>query len=141
MKNGAGVKIAKIWSIFSGKKRKYDKSKKSVKKKKKRKLDSDVSEPEFESDEAPFPGKRASSRKPKKEMKEEVQQPQVVARPVEKEDRPPTVAEICRNFNLNDVDLDFADIDISGLTTYRIFQQTFKQKIQGANPKVSSFTK
>ena len=49
----------------------------------------------------------------------------------------PTVAEVCENFGLNDVDLDYTDADYQNLTTYKLFQQNYRQRIQAANPKVS----
>ena len=50
-------------------------------------------------------------------------------------DDKPSVAEVCDNFGLNDVDLKYTDADYQNLTWNR-FQSTYKQRIQGANPKV-----
>ena len=50
----------------------------------------------------------------------------------------PTVAEVCENFGLTDVDLEYSDADYQNLTTYKLFQQTYRQRMQGANPKVGS---
>ena len=50
----------------------------------------------------------------------------------------PTVAEVCENFGLSDVDLEYSDADYQNLTTYKLFQQTYRQRIQAANPKVKS---
>merc|ERR1712061_76282 len=36
----------------------------------------------------------------------------------------------------NDVDLEYSDADYSNLTTYKLFQQTFRPRIQAENPKV-----
>jgi hypothetical protein len=49
----------------------------------------------------------------------------------------PTVSEVCENFGLNDVDLEYTDADYQNLTTYKLFQQNYRQRIQAANPKVS----
>merc|ERR1712173_50670 len=48
----------------------------------------------------------------------------------------PSVAEVCENFGLTDVDLEYSEADYQNLTTYKLFQQTYRQRIQGANPKV-----
>merc|ERR1719233_799679 len=37
---------------------------------------------------------------------------------------------------LNDVDLEYSDADYTNLTTYKLFQQTFRPRIQAENPKV-----
>ena len=89
-------------------------------------------EPDFE-----FPEKRVSGRKPKKESAIEVPEP-VSTKPVEKDDRPPTVAEVCKNFCLNDVDLEYGEPEAASLTTYKLFQQAYRPKLQAANPKVCS---
>merc|ERR1712029_1067378 len=36
----------------------------------------------------------------------------------------------------NDVDFDYTDADYQNLTTYKLFQQTYRSRIQSANPKV-----
>merc|ERR1711990_75830 len=36
----------------------------------------------------------------------------------------------------NDVDLEYTEVDYSNLTTYKLFQQTFRPRIQAENPKV-----
>ena len=46
------------------------------------------------------------------------------------------MAEICENFGLNDVDLEYGDAEYQNLTNYKLLQQTFKQRIQSGNPKV-----
>jgi hypothetical protein len=55
------------------------------------------------------------------------------------EESPPTVSEVCENFGLNDVDLDYTEADHQNLTTYKLFQQNYRQRIQAANPKVCTF--
>jgi hypothetical protein len=55
------------------------------------------------------------------------------------EESPPTVSEVCENFGLNDVDLDYTEADHQNLTTYKLFQQNYRQRIQAANPKVFTF--
>ena len=52
------------------------------------------------------------------------------------EEAPPTVAEVCDNFGLTDVDLEYSDADYQNLTTYKLFQQNYKQRIQAVNSKV-----
>ena len=44
---------------------------------------------------------------------------------------------MCENFGLNDVDLEYSDADYQNLTTYKLFQQAYRSKIQSANPKAS----
>merc|ERR1719209_1484717 len=117
-----------------GKKRKQGKDGKAKKKKKKRKADSDLSEPEGsgeDEDSNPKPSKRG--RKSKGGAMEE-------AAP-SKEESPeaqamPTVLQVCEQWGLNDVDLEYSDADYSNLTTYKLFQQTFRPRIQAENPKV-----
>ena len=48
----------------------------------------------------------------------------------------PSAAEICENFGLNDVELDHTADDYQTITSYELFQQTYKKKIQEGNPKV-----
>merc|ERR1712210_350764 len=48
----------------------------------------------------------------------------------------PTVLQVCDQWGLNDVDLEYSDADYSNLTTYKLFQQTFRPRIQAENPKV-----
>merc|ERR1712150_414542 len=102
-----------------GKKRKAKESKKSNKKKKKRKNDSD-SDAEID----PAQPKGRKSKGGKTEQSEQ------------SNDDMPTVAEVCENFGLTDVDLEYSDADYQNLTTYKLFQQTYRQRIQAANPKV-----
>ena len=107
-----------------GKKRKAKESKKSNKKKKKRKNESD-SDAEFDPEPDLEPAPKA--RKSKGGKTEQSDQ--------NNEDMP-TVAEVCENFGLSDVDLEYSDADYQNLTTYKLFQQTYRQRIQAANPKV-----
>ena len=37
------------------------------------------------------------------------------------------------------MDLEYSDADYSNLTTYKLFQQTFRPRIQAENPKVTSW--
>merc|ERR1712080_564615 len=39
-------------------------------------------------------------------------------------------------YGLNDVDLEYSDADYTNLTTYKLFQQNFRPRIQAENPKV-----
>merc|ERR1711874_920413 len=48
----------------------------------------------------------------------------------------PTVEEVCEQFGLNDVDLEYSEADYSNLTTYKLFQQNFRPRIQAENQKV-----
>jgi chromodomain-helicase-DNA-binding protein 4 len=124
-----------------GKKRKADKnSKKANKKKKKRKADSDLSEveeappppPEEEEDFTP----KAKSRKSKKSAPASREESPPPPAPAPASDEMPSVAEVCENFGLKDVDLEYTDADYQNLTTYKLFQQTYRSRIQGGNPKV-----
>merc|ERR1712110_784827 len=99
-------------------------SKKSSKKKKKRKAaESDLSDAE----EAPPPPDEdeveevASKSKAKKAKKE--------APPAAQSDDTPSVSDVCDNFGLNDVELDYTEADYQNLTTYKLFQQTYQSKI------------
>merc|ERR1711972_163315 len=56
--------------------------------------------------------------------------------PAPANDKTPSVEEVCENFGLNDVDLEYSDADCQNLTTYKLFQQAYRSKIQSANPKV-----
>merc|ERR1712012_750398 len=108
---------------------------KAKKKKKKRKADSDLSEPEGsgeDEDSNPKPSKRG--RKSNKGGAVEEAAPS-------KEESPeaqamPTAQQVCEQWGLNDVDLEYSDADYSNLTTYKLFQQTFRPRIQAENPKV-----
>merc|ERR1711976_315650 len=56
--------------------------------------------------------------------------------PAPANDETPSVEEVCENFGLNDVDLEYSDADYQNLTTYKLFQKTYRSRIQSANPKV-----
>merc|ERR1712018_1059848 len=76
----------------------------------------------------------APKAKAKKTSKKEA--PAAAASPAVQNDDNPTVADVCENFSLNDVDLDYTDANYQNLTTYKLYQQTYKSRIQAANPKV-----
>merc|ERR1711997_714617 len=101
---------------------------------KKRKADSDLSEPEGSGeDEDSNPKLSKRGRKSKGGAIEE-------AAP-SKEESPeaqtmPTVDQVCEQYGLNDVDLEYSDADYTNLTTYKLFQQNFRPRIQAENPKV-----
>ena len=112
---------------FSGKKRKAKDNKKGGKKKKKRKAaaaqESDASEQEFDADDTEdYTPKRGKAAKK--------------AAPTPAADDKPTVQEVCDNFGLNDVDLEYTDADYQNLTNYKLFQSTYRSRIQAANPKI-----
>merc|ERR1712223_2308740 len=48
----------------------------------------------------------------------------------------PTAQQVCEQWGLNDVDLEYSDADYQNLTTFKLFQQTFRPRIQAENPKV-----
>ena len=131
-------KVNTTFQSHAGKKRKAKDNKKGSKKKKKRKAggDSDLSEPEFDAsatatpEEEEYTPKRSKGRPPKSK------DTPAAATPAAGGDDKPSVAEVCDNFSLNDVDLEYTDADYQNLTTYKLFQSTYKQRIQGANPKV-----
>jgi len=119
-----------------GKKRKQGKDGKPKKKKKRRKADSDASDVEVSGDDEdsnPKPTKRG--RKSKGGMDDSGP-----SLPASKEESPeqsmPTVMQVCDQWGLNDVDLEYSDADYTNLTTYKLFQQTFRPRIQAENPKV-----
>jgi len=114
-----------------GKKRKQGKEKK---KKKRRKADSDASEQEYSGDEDdsnPKPSKRGRKSKGRDESP-----PPQPAKEESPEPAMPTVMQVCDQWGLNDVDLEYSDADYTNLTTYKLFQQTFRPRIQAENPKV-----
>ena len=114
-----------------GKKRNQGKEKK---KKKRRKADSDASEQEYSGDEDdsnPKPSKRERKSKGRDESP-----PPQPAKEESPEPAMPTVMQVCDQWGLNDVDLEYSDADYTNLTTYKLFQQTFRPRIQAENPKV-----
>ena len=48
----------------------------------------------------------------------------------------PTVQQVCEQWGLNDVDLEYTDADFQNLTTYKLFQQSYRPRIKAENPKV-----
>merc|ERR1712083_1031797 len=56
--------------------------------------------------------------------------------PAPANDETPSVEEVCENFGLNDVDLEYSEADYQNLTTYKMFQQAYRSRIQSNNPKV-----
>jgi len=128
-----------------GKKRKAKESRRGGKKKKKKRNDSDISEPEFEPAEeeaeveaAPVSAKktRKGSRRGKAAAVEEVEEEEAAPAAAPAASDEPSAAEVCENFGLNDVDLEYTEADYQNLTTYKLFQQTYRQRFQSANPKV-----
>merc|ERR1740129_412406 len=96
------------------------------------KADSDLSEQEIEEEEEdpnPKPAKRGRKSKGREESP-----------PPQKEDSPepamPTAQQVCEQWGLNDVDLEYTDADFQNLTTFKLFQQTYRPRIQAENPKV-----
>ncbi len=133
-----------------GKKRKAKEGKKGSKKKKKRKVasaDSDASDAEQQPEEdeddpevefASTAGKRSSKRGRKSNASSAPASPPAAAAAANSggADNPPTVEEVCENFGLKDVDLEYTDADYQNLTTYKLFQSNYRTRIQSANPKV-----
>merc|ERR1711874_613742 len=113
-----------------GKKRKAKESGKGRKKKKKKKADSDISDPEAEEEED------EPAAKPDKRSKKSKSAPQTPKEPSPEKQTMPTVEEVCEQFGLNDVDLEYSEADYSNLTTYKLFQQNFRPRIQAENQKV-----
>lgn len=129
----------------TGKKRKAKDGKKGGKKKKKRKTaDSDLSEQEFEAasedfdDYTPKPRSKRSKRDspPPSTATSASATPTGAGSGAAVPDEKPTVSDVCDNFGLTDVDLDYTEADYQNLTTYKLFQSTYKQRIQAVNPKV-----
>ena len=117
-------------------------SKKSKKDKrgKKRKAKSDLpdnegGEPVEEEEEEQDYTPKAKSKKGAKKSADSSPAPT----PQATNDETPSVEEVCENFGLNDVDLDYSDADYQNLTTYKMFQQAYRSRIQSANPKVRYF--
>jgi chromodomain-helicase-DNA-binding protein 4 len=136
----AGASSKKSKKDKRGKKRKAKDSKKSSKKKKKRKANSDLSdneggEPVEEEEEEHDYTPKAKSKKGAKKSADSSPAPT----PQATNDETPSVEEVCENFGLNDVDLDYSDADYQNLTTYKMFQQAYRSRIQSANPKVRYF--
>ena len=83
-------------------------------------VDSDLSEQEIEEEEEdpnPKPSKRGRKSKGR-------------------EDSPPTAKQVCEQRGFNDVDLEYTDADFLKLTTFKLFQQTYRPRIQAENPKI-----
>ena len=136
----AGASSKKSKKDKRGKKRKAKDSKKSSKKKKKRKANSDLSdneggEPVEDEEEEQDYTPKAKSKKGAKKSADSSPAPT----PQATNDETPSVEEVCENFGLNDVDLDYSDADYQNLTTYKMFQQAYRSRIQSANPKVLYF--
>ena len=90
-----------------------------------------MSEQEFEEEEEENPKPTKRSRKSK--GREETPPP---AKEESPEPAMPTAEEVCEQWGLNDVDLDYTEADFQNLTTFKLFQQTYRPRIQGENPKV-----
>ena len=108
--------------------------------KKKRKANSDLSdneggEPVEEEEEEQDYTPKAKSKKGAKKSADSSPAPT----PQATNDETPSVEEVCENFGLNDVELDYSDADYQNLTTYKMFQQAYRSRIQSANPKVLYF--
>ena len=136
----AGASSKKSKKDKRGKKRKAKDSKKSSKKKKKRKANSDLSdneggEPVEDEEEEQDYTPKAKSKKGAKKSADSSPAPT----PQATNDEAPSVEEVCENFGLNDVNLDYSDADYQNLTTYKMFQQAYRSRIQSANPKVRYF--
>ncbi|RWS31027.1 chromodomain-helicase-DNA-binding protein Mi-2-like isoform X5 [Leptotrombidium deliense] len=56
---------------------------------------------------------------------------------VKTEKTPKTVAEICTEFDLEDIDYDYTDSDYQTLTNYKLFSQHIRPLIAKANPKIA----
>lgn len=48
----------------------------------------------------------------------------------------PTVEEVCATFGLNDVQIEYTDVDYQNLTSYKFFQQHVRPLLARENPKV-----
>ena len=59
-----------------------------------------------------------------------------VKAPPAKEPAMPTVEQVCEQWGLNDVDLEYTDADFTNLTTFKLFQQTYRPRIRSEYPKV-----
>ena len=78
---------------------------------------------EDEEESTPKPSKRGRKSKTTSEA------------PTPKEPSPehamPTVAQLCEQYGLKDVDLEYSEADYSNLTTYKLFLQTFRWTERG----------
>jgi len=114
-----------------GKKRKARDNGKGKKKKKKRKADSDASDAEVEDEE------REEVETPKRSNKKSSKSlPETPKEPSPEKQTMPTVDQVCDQYGLNEVDLEYSEADYTNLTTYKLFQQNFRPRIQAENPKV-----
>lgn len=48
----------------------------------------------------------------------------------------PSVEEVCQTFGLQDVSIEYTDVDYQNLTTYKLFQQHVRPILAKENPKV-----
>ena len=46
------------------------------------------------------------------------------------DDEMPSVSQVCEQFGLNDVDLEYSEADYTNITTMKLFQQTYRQRVQ-----------
>merc|ERR1711997_347971 len=114
-----------------GKKRKAKDNGKGKKKKKKRKADSDASDAEVEEEGV------EEEQTPKRAVKKASKAlPETPKEPSPEKQTMPTVDQVCEQYGLNDVDLEYSDADYTNLTTYKLFQQNFRPRVQAENPKV-----
>ena len=79
------------------------------------------------------PGPKPVKRGRKSKRIEESPLPQKVDSP---EPAMPTAQQVCKQWDLNDVDLKYTDADFLNLTTFKLFQQTYRPRLQAENPKV-----
>ena len=116
-----------------GKKRKQKEGGKGKKKKKRKKAESEVSDIEAEEEQPAVEETPKTSKRVRKSAKVSETSTPKEASP---EQSMPTVGQLCEQYGLKDVDLEYSEADYSNLTTYKLFQQTYRQRIQAENPKV-----
>ena len=80
------------------------------------------------------PGKKKNE---KIDVKKEVSA-DASANDAKNDDDTPSSADVCDNFGLNDVDLEYTDADYQKLTTYKLFWQKYLPKMAAANPGVEN---
>jgi hypothetical protein len=83
---------------------------------------------EEEEESTPKPSSSSSSKRGRKSKSAAGSD---AAAPTPKEASPeqqamPTVAQLCEQYALKDVDLEYSEADYSNLTTYKLFLQTFR---------------
>ena len=98
--------------------------------KKERKADSNISVIRVENEECKVEKGHKYNKKKLKAL------PETQSKPSPETKMLPTIAQVCNDYGLNDVDLEYKDDDFINLTSYKLFQQRFRPRIHAENPGI-----